>query len=261
MSIALLKRTSFLWVFPAVLLMLGSPSLSAGVIYSHTFDGSPSTALNGTTVDGGTATWTANANIKANGTSGTNQGSAWLPYAFGSGVYTLTANVNVSAAGSTNFTAISFTTASSSAFATGDLSGHTSSYATFGQRGAGDWDFWGGNGATNAVDGSSAGTFPKINTLKLVLDTTKVKWTVTASLLNASSVEVFADLNGASAGVAYTFATNPSTFTGIGFFLRAGDAIDSITLSVASVPESSTYATLVGAATLGVCLLRRRRKN
>jgi len=255
-------KTPFIGIF-ALCAAAFTPIAHAAVVYSHTFDGSSSTALTGTLVDGSSQAWVANAAFKADGTGGTSQGSAWIPYAFGTGVYTLTANIDVSGAGATAFTLISFTNFNPANFSTitGDLSGHSSSYASFGQRGAGDWDFWGGTAANNSVDGSTAGTFPKVNTLKLVLDTTQTKWTVTASLLNASSVEVFADLNGVSPGVAYTFATNPASFTGVGFFLRSGDAIDSLTLSVASVPEPSTYAALAGVTVIGLCVLHRRRQR
>lgn len=254
-------RTSPPGVLLAGLSLLTSVA-QASVIYSHTFDGSNATALNGTLVDGGSATWTASGTAKADGTDSANS-TAWLPYAFGSGVYTLTADIDVSALSSSSggLAGITFTT-KTGAFSSADFVSGPQAYATFGLRGTSNWDFWGGSGNSIPIDGGSA-TFPRVNTLKVVLDTTGTHWAVTASLLATGGVETFVDLNQSDSGsIAYTFATNPATFTGVGFSLRSSSAqIDSFTFSVASVPEPSAFALLLGAGTLAAVALTRHRRR
>ncbi len=233
-------------------------ALPAAVIYSHTFDGSSATALNGTAVDSGGANWTASATAKADGTDSVNS-TFWVPYAFGTGVYTISATIDVTTTTDTGLFGIAFTNAST--FSSADfVNAGTGSYASFGLRGSSNWDFWGGIGNTSAVDGGTVATFPEVNTLTLTLDTTQTNWVVTASLLNGSGGTVVVDLNGGTAGVGYTYAVNPSTFTGVGVLLRSSTgSIDSFTFSATAVPEPSAYAALAGLFALAACTLRRRR--
>lgn len=242
--------------------LASQPALRADLVYSHTFDGLSTDDLNGSAVDFGSANWTASATAKADGTDSA-LSSAWLPYAFGTGVYTLTASIDVSAlaSNSNSFAGISFT--NNASFYTGDFVGSSAgAYSSIGLRGTSNWDFWAGIGNQNSVDGGTT-SFPRVNTLKLVLDTTKANWEVTASLLDAGSNEVWLDLAPSDSGsMAYTYTTNPDTFTGVGILIRSSDAkIDAFTFSAetSTIPEPSAFAMLLGLGSLGAVSLRRRR--
>ena len=238
---------------------LSFSAIHAEVIYSHIFDGSSSTALNGTAVDSGGANWTASATAKADGTDATFS-TLWVPYAFGTGIYTISADIDVTSTSTTGLFGIAFTNAAT--FSSADfVNSGAGAHASFGLRGSSNWDFWGGSANGNLVDGGST-VFPKINTLTLTLDTTQTNWTVTASLLNSIGGTVVVDLNGGGAGEAYTFATNPATFTGAGVLMRSSStpgSVESFTFSATVIPEPSAYATLAGLFALAACALRRRR--
>ena len=247
------------WTSLFLCAVFSGSALPAAVIYSHTFDGSSATGLNGTALDSGGANWTASATAKADGTD-TAQSTLWVPYAFGTGVYTISADIDVTATSSNGLFGIAFTNAST--FSTADfVQVSTATFAAFALRGSSNWDFWGGSGNGNAVDGGTTIAFPRVNTLTLTLDTTQTNWTVTASLLNSIGGTVVVDLNGAAEGMHYTYATNPATFTGVGVLMRSSTSpgsIESFTFSATAVPEPSAYAALAGLLALATCALRRR---
>lgn len=95
------------------------PTASAAVIYQHNFSGSPGNTLNGVALDtangtlGGTAgaTWLANADrYFADGTitSTASSASTYVPFVPVSGYeYTITLNVDITSASSTNWVALS----------------------------------------------------------------------------------------------------------------------------------------------------------
>lgn len=243
-------------------LILTPFTLRAELIYSHVFDGSASDGLNSTALDVGGVNWTASSTSKANGTDSA-QSTAWVPYAFGTGIYTVTLTLDVSAlaSNSSGLFGIGFT--NNTAFNTGDFTASTNNtYASIGLRGSSVWDFWGGKGNANSVDGGST-VFPRQNTLKLVLDTTKANWEVTASILNTNGVETWLDLSpGDSSGIAYTYATNPAAFTGVGILMRSSDgqAVEfTFSAEPSLVPEPASAATLLGLGALAFVARRRRR--
>ncbi len=219
--------TPFLALACFGVLFAAAASLRAAPVYSHTFNGAPDAGLHGLPLEIGAGAWIASETARADGTD-TAQSTAWIPYAFDSGVYTVTLTLDLSAlpANNNGLIGIGFTNASSPR--TGDFVHSTSSvHSAFGLRGTSDWAFWGGRGKLQPVDGGGP-TFPRQNTLKLVLDTTRPNWMVTASLLDENGAEIRVDLSPDDpTSNAYTYETNPAPFTGVGVLLRssAGRAV------------------------------------
>lgn len=235
-------------------------SVFAATIYQENFDGDNTTNLNGTAPDTrpGSEVWTATTGGTAIRTDGsiaaTGGTSAWLPASLQSGfTYTLSSNVDiVFQASSVTPTGVAFTsdsTLNTSAFGVGD-------YALQVYRGGG-WIFT-DNGTTIASGGNNAlfssGTQNNYE-IKLVLDTSLSEWTLAGY---AGGAQI--DLNGASAGMLYTFSSNPIV-TGVGFgYASTSFLLESFTLDgVAAVPEPATAALLIGFGVLGMTLFRRRR--
>jgi len=236
-----------------------SPAFAATVLH-EAFDGDNTTNLNGTApnIRPGVEVWTSPATgtvIRTDGSIAATGGtSAWLPASLQSGfTYTLTSTVDIVwQSASVTPTGVAFTsdsTFSTSAFAVGD-------YALQVYRGGG-WIFT-DSGTTIASAGAntlfSSGTQNDYE-IKLVLSTVDAQWTL-AGWLGGNQV----DLNGASAGMLYTFSSNPSV-TGVGLgYSSSSFLLESFTLdAVAAVPEPSTFAFLAGGAVFGLAMFRRRR--
>lgn len=116
---------------------------------------------------------------------------------------------------------------------------------------------------TTASTVAAAGTYAagSVYSLKLVLDTQPTSWTVDAYIDN-----VALDINGASIGTTFTYATNPTIrYITIGSNLNATDNtnfsnyLDNFKVTVDTVPEPATWAALAGLAVLGLAIVRRRR--
>lgn len=241
-------------------------ALSHGaVVYEHGFGGSSGDSLNGVKPDvapNSTVAWTSNTGIRADGSVTTGNTSAWLPYSFGSGVYEVKLTLQFVSTSGTGYGAISFTTADP--FDTGALSTvNVAAYATFGIRANRDFEFWGGAGSANNIDGGALPAAVSGNgTLRLVLNTTSSAWTVDAFFTpNDSDTEFTIDLNPLDAGsTTYTFGANQpaSSFTGVGIIQGTVNVkFDQFTFTV--VPEPSSMALIaLGAAPLA---LRRRRQS
>jgi hypothetical protein len=93
----------------------------------------------------------------------------------------------------------------------------------------------------------------------MILDTSLPLWTVNASIDN-----VAVDLNGSNAGLAYTFATNPTTIRyatmAAGYNTLAGTGtVDNFSLNFTAVPEPSSM--LLVASGLGLLAWRQRRRR
>lgn len=236
-----------------------SPVFAATVLH-EAFDGDNTTNLNGTAPDirPGAEVWTATTGGTAIRTDGsiaaTGGTTAWLPATLQNGfTYTLTSTVDiVFQSSSVTPTGVAFTsdsTLNSSPIGSGD-------YALQVYRGGG-WVFT-DNGTTIASAGNntlfSSGTQNDYE-IKLVLSTVDAQWTLAGY---AGGTQL--DLNGASAGMLYTFSSNPSV-TGVGIgYASASFLLESFTLdAVAAVPEPSAVALFMGAVVFGVVAIRRRR--
>jgi hypothetical protein len=243
-------------------------------IYNHTFDGDSGTPLNGLAPDEGPdgVKWTAEG-FMADGTIATGSKSAWLPYAFGSGIYEVTLGINQTGgdATSTAFGGISFTTASNDSsdepgappFNTGYINvADTAAYATLAFRRNGNIQFWGGVGTGSGV---AVGALPAntsyIGTLRLVLDTTGEKWTVDGyyipSVEGVDQDEIVFDLNPTDTeSTTYVFGDNqPTAFTGVGI-MQSGTTVKFTSFAFSVVPEPGSFAL----ATLALLPLAARRR-
>lgn len=242
-------------------MLAGSPA-QAAVIYQEDFDGNNTTSLNGTApnVAPGAQTWTSSTTvvIHTDGSiAATGGASAWLPYNFAANqIYTLTAsvdltylNANASPAG------IGFTTNTPLSSAAVNLAA-SGDYGILQVRRGGSWAFFEGDTNNGTATASGSGLFSSNQNnyeIKLVLDTSAVNWTL-AGYMNGVQV----DLNGAGAGMLFTYTTNPG-ITGVGFnYSSSTYNFEGFTLS-ATVPEPNAVAlTAVGGMLLMV--FRRRSK-
>ncbi len=241
-----------------------SSNASAATVFNETFDGDNTTNINGTAPDArpGSEVWTASTGtiLRTDGSIATTAGaSAWLPFAVQSGyIYTLTATAFVQYnSGSTAQFGIGFTADSPLSGAAVNLAA-SGDYAILQTRRNGSWGFYEGpvNNGTATAGGTGLFTANQSSyEIKLVLDTSVANWTV-AGFVGGTQM----DLNGASAGLLYTYSSNP-TLTGVGLNYGSNSFIfDNFTLDeVAAVPEPSTVSFLAGSAVLGLTLFRRRR--
>ena len=236
-------------------------SAQATVIFQENFDGDNTTNLNGTAPDvrPGSQVWTSSSTVvlRTDGSIATTGGaSAWLPYTFASNqAYTLTTVVDIAYNGnSTAPIGIGFTS-------NGPLSGaavnlaDSGDYGIFQVRRDGSWAFFEGddNNSTATAAGSGLFTTNRDNyEIKLVLDTSAAAWTL-AGYLNGLQV----DLNGAGAGLLFTYASNP-VLSGVGVSYASNTySFESFALSAQAVPEphGAVLAALGGVAVL---VFRRR---
>ncbi len=247
-------------------------------VFSHTFDGdgaSPVTAVNGT----GSANWIldveAGKSLSTNGTP-TGASSAYLAYSFGTGIYEITATINVSSkpTNNTGLSMISFTT--SDPVTAGYINeADAEAHASFGMRENGDFEMWGGIGTALGNDGGNlASTYgygvsstksldDREGTLRLVLDTTQTNWTIAGYYKPVGESEFQVDVNAGdgigSGSYIYTYATNPDAFTGVGLLWSSNSIPVFQDFTVTSIPEPGTYGLLSGlTALLGLALRRRR---
>ena len=236
------------------LAMLGmaAGTASADVIYSDSFPGGPSAALNGSSpainVTGGT--WNAPTAPSAGGwaadgsTTNTASGDqvAYLSFTPTSGnVYTLSATLNPTG-NDGNWLGLGFSTTNSTAFYTN----------------GGPWMFLAGNGALAFFSGpgtngeNSPGVFEPIGkTAEVVLNTQASQWTA-QWYYNGSSLD---------APIPYGTGANPSGITAVGINTNnEPGSVGMLSLtSLVPVPEPASLG-LFGVGALGLLLMPKRRK-
>ncbi|WPJ96775.1 hypothetical protein SH580_03525 [Coraliomargarita algicola] len=239
-------------------------------IFDHDFTdyaGEETDALNGTTVDGGTATWSVGGSsgdgpnfIYADGDVSTRGGAA-LAYAFTTGVYELSVGLTVDS----GFSGIGFTSSNPVAG-----SYFSESWATIGLRASGDFEFWEGIANNNANDGGNLGddysgsnTNPITGTLRMVLDwndTTNVG-TITGYFTADGGSEIQVDLDDQTVGVNGNSISVGSDLTGIilQFDGRTDQGNSYQYLTLTSIPEPSSFAFVGGLLAFGLVSMRRRR--
>lgn len=239
-------------------------SVSAATVFNETFDGDNTTNINGIAPDvrPGSEVWTASTAtiLRTDGSiSATAGASAWLPFNVQSGyIYTLTVTALVQYnSGSAAQFGIGFTADSPLSAAAVNLAA-SGDYAILQTRRNGSWGFYEGPTNNGTATAGGTGLFAANQSsyeIKLVLDTSAANWTVAGYAGGAQM-----DLNGASAGLLYTYSSNP-TLTGVGLNYGSSTFVfDNFTLDeVAAVPEPSTFAFVAGGAVLGLTMFRRRR--
>jgi len=117
-------------------------------------------------------------------------------------------------------------------------------------RGSGEVVFRHQGGSSGEV--SDTGNDVSDITIRLELDTTVTSWTV-AAYINDEQM----DLGGTN--MLYTYPSNPDDIGAVALS-AASTVVGTVeTFSLSTIPEPSTYALILGAAALGVLLLRRRR--
>lgn len=265
--------TPFSRTLPASLCLVGllcagaTLPLTAATVFHEDFVGDSSTNINGTAPDTrpGSETWTAIPSgtfLRTDGTIAATGGtSAWLPITLQSGhVYTVSASVNISyQTGSVTPIGIAFT--SDSPLSTGAVNlADSNDYSVLQVRRGGSWVYFEGETNNSTPTASGTGLFTSSQTnyeIRLVLDTSGSNWTV-AGYMAGNQI----DLNGASAGLLFTYATNP-TITGVGVNYGSSSFVfESFTVDAVSViPEPSAAALLVGLGALGLTLGFRRTKR
>jgi hypothetical protein len=238
----------------AVLALLTLPAQAVTVLYSDDFSGDGTANLNSTTPDTtiGTNTWTANTNIKDDGSAAavaSADAAAGLAFTPTVGkIYTLSATLAAPTGGSTSgpwfafgFTDVFSTTSVPQATYTAWMLWRSTADATVANRGdinlyrLSTTEAFPGNPAADGVTGTQ--------TLSIVLDTTTTLW----------SIEWF---QGATSLGTMDYEVNPTiSNVFVGRNAGAGFNLDSMSLTV--VPESSS-AILLGFGSL--MLLRRRRR-
>ncbi|MGE9290473.1 MAG: hypothetical protein ACQKBT_05765 [Puniceicoccales bacterium] len=248
------------------LTLLSAPAIHAQTIFDHTFDGNNSTDLNGTPEDYSGELWVDNG-LHTDGTYRA-QGSSVLPYDFGSGIYEITVSLDLSEAGSTSsgLGAIYFTTSDPlTPSYVNQPSGEP--YSTFAIRGDSSFEFWAGLGTAGPNDGGTVHDYDpsftdgsdaaQVGTLRLILDTTQAQWTATGFYAPETGSEFQVDLNAAdSESLVYTYATNPSNFTGVGLNYSNSQAhFEHFTMTI--IPEPSSSALIFGS--IAILILGHRK--
>lgn len=247
-------------------MIAATSAFASTIIYSDDFSGSAATNLNGLApdvrsgTDGGSAsaTWTSyQTNFHADGSvAGVNTGTAgqaieaYLPFTPNTGnIYTLTIDLNPGNSASVNWMAVGFTNnlATTNSFSYGG----NASWVIYSQRGDGSAKSSGNtNFSTGATFGSNTGVSDPMR-VTITLDTTAALWSTTYSTFNLTTSTIVG-----SSSFAYT--TNPS-ITGIfiGSLLTTG-TVDNLQLSVAAIPEPSSFAFLAGGMALVLAGCSRR---
>ncbi len=207
-----MKKTNPLLL--AVLFTLPASAATTITLYSDDFSGTSANNLNATMTDVGAGVWTANTDIKADGSTATatSNRSAFLPFTPVSGkIYTATVGVNFSAVGSNTGSlqfgfSNNFTTTTS---ITGQSGSNVSAHAFIRQNGSGQVRISYNNPfGSDFATGTYNKTLPDIDVITLVLDTTAAAWTYQVSI------------NGSTVKPLYTYMNNP-TITQIGFGANA----------------------------------------
>jgi hypothetical protein len=163
---------------------------------------------------------------------------------------------------------------------TGTLSTGTSNGGDLSPNGGRPWTFLRENGAMNVYAGSAtvagtgtgalggglpAGTYPDGSsyTISLVLNTALSNWTLDTYV---NGVQL--DLNGATAGDTYTYASNPSGISYVAISASPSTVnpiatVDNFTLTVQAVPEPSTFGVLVlgGLTFASIARVRSSKKS
>lgn len=243
----------------SLVLAVSSP---AAVIFQENFDGDNTTSLNGIAPDvrPGSEVWTSNATtvLRTDGSIATTGGaSAWLPYTLASNqIYTLTAVVDLTYnAGSAAPIGVGFTSNAPLSGAAVNLA-DSGDYGILQARRDGTWAFFEGDDNNAAATASGSGLFTSSQDnyeIKLVLDTRAAAWTL-AGYLNGIQV----DLNGAGAGLLFTYASNP-VLTGVGVSYASSTYVfENFALDAVPEPGGAVLAT-VGLG--GLLFFRRRAKG
>ncbi len=234
-----------------LLLAAGTSTVHAGLIYSDSFTRSGN--LNGSAPDVTNApgqTW-----IAANDATATTSGSqvaldaerlAFLPVTIaGNNIYTLQADLNVTLTATSNWMALGFSL-NAPTTVPWHVGGHSAVAWALEYRDISNnqEQVFGGLGSANGQTVGNSG--PGFHTYKIVLDTMAPQWTVT---WYRDSVQT---------GSTFTYASNPTTISHVGFgtFVDTAGAVDNFSFSEA-VPEPTSALLLLGSGAM--LLLRRRR--
>ncbi|WPJ96776.1 hypothetical protein SH580_03530 [Coraliomargarita algicola] len=235
------------------------------IIFDHDFTdyaGGATDGLGGTTVDGGSATWSVAGftgkdpeeapYIYANGD--VTRGSAMLAYTFTTGVYELTATLNAGSLSTIGFS-VSATVPTNSYY--------SQQVASFGLRGGstGEFEFFEGLGTGGGNDGGTLASYG-INgqtdgTLRMILDWDDT--TNTGSIVGYytpdGGSEIQIDLDSNTGGINGNTISPGADLLGVGF-TSAGGSYETFTLT--AIPEPSSFAFLGGLLALGLVTVRRR---
>lgn len=253
-----MKRTNIHLILLCATLCFAGTASAATTLINDTFQAGSSTALNGSTPDTttGGATWTALSSLTYTGGTLTIPSSVTAETAYlnlganyfssNPGTYTLSMTLNIPTGSSTSWVGLGFfePTIASSSNATNNAGAplfflrQNGAYViqslTATANGGTALTALSGSGATNGQD----------NTLQLVLNTSAASWTLDG-YLNGTQL----DLNGASAGLTYTYGTNPTSIQYVGFGSSIGGNAFSATVTdfslTTSVPEPASLALLL----------------
>lgn len=260
-------------IFLALLALALAPLAGhAQIIYYHTFDAGTGT-LNGTSPDtAGSlapdgAVWHSATTITANGTDGnTSAGSsAWLSIA---GVWTANTDYRLTLDYTTSKSWIALGFSSAATPTLGNMGTTTTGSAGWMMiRGTGDTygdaravNVYGGPGTGTPWLGASDNKFVSaLGNMQMIIDVS-----IGSSLADTTLSYSVVGSDGATTLVLTKTGVNVSTWQwlGVSFSNKStGGTLNSLTFEVVPVPEPSVFAALVGAATLGVVLFRRRRRH
>ncbi len=251
-----------------IALFAASAANAQTTIFDHTFDGSGATPLNGTAEDESGLNWSVGGSVDdgpnyiyADGEVST-RGGAVLAYSFGTGIYEVTSKLTVDS----GFSTIGFTTSNP---VVGSYFG--ASWANFGIRSNGDFEFWEGAGNTGVNDGGNLATNyggtvtapAVVGTLRMVLDwnaTTNIG-TIVGYYTPDGGSEIQIDLDDQTAGVNGNTISTGAALTGVGltFDGRTDQGNSYQTFTMTSIPEPSSFALLSGL--LALCSIAIRRRN
>jgi hypothetical protein len=238
-----------------VLLLLGSVHARATVIYSDSFNRTG--ILNGSAPDVTNVpgqNWIADVSVTTDGSRAADPHltSAWLPVTIAANnIYTLQADLDVVRTTDGSWMSLAFSPTGNTGFG---ISTNPS---------VGPWTLQRGDGlATDGGDGLFAGPGTTnvqtigagntgVQTWKIVLDTMAAQWTATFYRDNAQ------------VGMTYTYGTNPSGLSYVGFhdINNDGGFVDNFSFAdaVEAIPEPSTFV-LASLGLLSLGLRRRRRR-
>lgn len=278
-----MKNTFTGIVSTAVLLVIGAcMELSAVVVVSDDFSGTDATAVRTNLADVGPVAWSGSPGYTYGGShllSATTGSGHVLTMNMGAGyfgtnpdLYEMSADVFFnSTSADTRFYTIGFTNGTNAS--AGANRTHLNTFAsTAGLTGQPTIALRADGLVTVADQGvvlysGSLGGYAdgSLYSIKLRLDTTSANWAVNAFVYDyTNTTETQLDLNGASAGLGFIYATNPTMqYVGVSSNVTAADSVnsymDNFLLQTVLIPEPSTWVMVIaGLAGLALCRVKRR---